>query len=238
MKNLIKKKFKSILYFIELFFKIRVGRKSPVDVYYDHLSQDCYSFFEKEMKKSKIFLNPADIRKYSISVALNNSEKQNNLYLEFGVFKGESINFFADLLSKNNLKIYGFDSFRGLDEDYFLNDYKPKGTFSLDGKRPKVLRNVELIDGKVQNTIGDFLISKDKEKIIFAHFDMDLYEPTKFALQKIKPYLQKGSIILFDQFYGFPNWQDHEYKALIEVFNKSEFKYIAFGEEEVAIELF
>ena len=33
-------------------------------------------------------------------------------------------------MPKYNLKIYGFDSFRGLDEDYFLNDYKPKGTFS------------------------------------------------------------------------------------------------------------
>jgi len=56
-------------------------------------------------------------------------------------------------------------------------------------------------------------------------------------LQKIKPFLQKGSIILFDQFYGFPNWQEHEYKALIDVIDKKEFKYIAFGEEEVAIEI-
>ena len=56
-------------------------------------------------------------------------------------------------------------------------------------------------------------------------------------MQKIKPFLQKGSIILFDQFYGFPNWQEHEYKALIDVIDKKEFKYIAFGEEEVAIEI-
>ena len=237
MKKFIKRKFRSILYFVELFFKIRVGRKSPVDIYYDHLSQDCYTFFEREMKQSKIFLNPADVRKFSIFSALNNSQSKDLLYLEFGVFKAESINFFGNFLSKYNLKIYGFDSFRGLDEDYFLNDYKPKGTFNLKGKIPKVLKNVEIIPGKVQSTLDEFLKNKNKKKIIFAHFDMDLYEPTKFALQKIKPFLQKGSIILFDQFYGFPNWQEHEYKALIDVIDKKEFKYIAFGEEEVAIEI-
>ena len=46
MKSLIEKKLKSLLYFIELNFKMRFGNKSAVDIYYDNLSQDCYDFFK------------------------------------------------------------------------------------------------------------------------------------------------------------------------------------------------
>ena len=53
----------------------------------------------------------------------------------------------------------------------------------------------------------------------------------------IKPYLQKGSIILFDEFYGYPNWQLYEYKAFTEEFNPNEYKYIAFCTRQVAIEI-
>ena len=78
---------------------------------------------------------------------------------------------------------------------------------------------------------------KKKKQIIFAHMDMDTCESTKFALIKIKPFLKKGSIILFDELYGYPNWEKEEYKAFEEVFNKDEFKYVAFCESEVAIEI-
>ena len=67
--------------------------------------------------------------------------------------------------------------------------------------------------------------------------DMDTYTPTKYALNKIKPFLQKGSIILFDEFYGFPDWQNHEYKALKETFKEEEYKYFAFGNRQVSIEI-
>ena len=65
---------------------------------------------------------------------------------------------------------------------------------------------------------------------------MDTYLPTKFTLKKIKSFLTKGSILLFDQFYGYPNWKDHEYRAFIEEFKNTEYKFIAFSESEVAIE--
>ena len=67
--------------------------------------------------------------------------------------------------------------------------------------------------------------------------DMDTYASTKYALNKIKPFLKKGAVILFDEFYGYPNWQQEEYKAFIEVFNENEYKYIAFCESEVVIEI-
>ena len=66
---------------------------------------------------------------------------------------------------------------------------------------------------------------------------MDTYTPTKFTLEKIKPLLTKGSILLFDQFYGFPNWEKYEYKAFKEQIKEDEFKYIAFGTRQACIEI-
>ena len=233
MKRLINS-LRNIFYFIQNYF-IKAG--SPIGVYYQKLSQECYNFFEKDMKKSAIFLKSNDIRKYSISKAFNNSNNEGNLFLEFGVYKGDSINLFGDFLLQHGKEIYGFDSFEGLEEEWNMNDYNPIGRFSLNKKSPKVLKNVTLIKGKVQNTLEDFLKDKKDKKIIFAHMDMDTYTPTKYAINKIKPFLQKGSVILFDEFYGFPNWQLHEYKAFTEVFSEKEYKYIAFCESEVAVEI-
>jgi hypothetical protein len=233
MKRLINS-LRNIFYFIQNYF-IKAG--SPIGVYYQNLSQECYNFFEQDMKKSEIFLKSNDIRKYSISRAFNNSSTKENLFLEFGVYKGDSINLFGNFLSDHSREIYGFDSFEGLEEEWNMNDYNPIGRFSLNKKNPKVLKNVTLIKGKVQNTLENFLKDKKDKKIIFAHMDMDTYIPTKYALNKIKPFLQKGSVILFDEFYGFPNWQNHEYKAFSEEFKENEYKYIAFCESEVAVEI-
>ena len=237
MKKFIKKKLRSILYFIELFFRIRVESKSPMDFYYENLSLDCYKFFENDMKKSANFIKNDEIRKYCISKAIKNTGNKDNLFLEFGVYKADSINFFSKFLSPHGLEIYGFDSFEGLEEDWVSNEYYPAGTFTLNKKTPKVLKNVRIIKGKVQNTLENFLKDKTNKKIIFAHMDMDTYGATKYALNKIKPFLIKGSVILFDNFYNYPNWQQHEYKAFTEELNEKKFKYIAFSDSPVAIEI-
>ena len=58
---------------------------------------------------------------------------------------------------------------------------------------------------------------------------MDTYNPTKFTLEKIKPYLIKNSIIIFDELYNYPGWKYGEFKALNEVFKDNEFEYKAFN---------
>jgi hypothetical protein len=239
IKSFIEKKLKSFLNFVELNFKIRRGNKSAIDLYYDELQKNCYEFFKKHMEQASIFLKVEDIRNFSIHRAIKNldNSSHNNFFLEFGVYSGGSINLFAKQLQPINEKIYGFDSFEGLKEDWLTHVFLPKGSLSLNKKRPKVLENVHLIAGYIQETLEKFLNENKKKQIIFAHMDMDTYESTKFALIKIKPFLKKGSIILFDELYGYPNWEKEEYKAFEEVFNKDEFKYVAFCESEVAIEI-
>tara|TARA_B100001013_G_scaffold43094_1_gene22771 strand:+ start:265 stop:969 length:705 start_codon:yes stop_codon:yes gene_type:complete len=233
MKKFIRNKLKSLLNFIEDNFRIK---KSPPDIYFDNLAYDCFKLFEKDMKKASVFLKDDEIRKYSISKALKHSA-DNNLFLEFGVYKGDSINTFANYLLHKNLNIYGFDSFEGLEEEWITDSYNPVGTFSLNKKPPKVSKNVNLVVGKVQATLENFLEKNTGNKIAFVHMDMDTYTPTKYVLDKIKPFLRKGSIILFDEFYGFQDWQVHEYKAFTELFNEKEYKYIAFGTRQATIEI-
>ena len=78
-----------------------------------------------------------------------------------------------------------------------------------------------------------YLWESEKEesfpKINFVHIDLDVYSSTKFVLHKIKPYLVRGAIIIFDEFFLFNGWEYGEYKALIEVFEKKEFEYRAFS---------
>tara|TARA_Y100001980_G_C14547706_1_gene328446 strand:+ start:1442 stop:1663 length:222 start_codon:yes stop_codon:yes gene_type:complete len=59
--------------------------------------------------------------------------------------------------------------------------------------------------------------------------DVDTYESSKFILEKIKPNLVKGAIILFDELYNFEGWDVGEYKALTEVFKEGEYKFISFS---------
>jgi hypothetical protein len=192
-----------------------------------------YNYFKKFFK-SAIFLEENKIREYSIKKALK-VNKEENLFLEFGVFQGKSINFFAKKLG--NKKIYGFDSFEGLNEDWEGSEY-PKGYFDLKGKTPKVEKNVILVKGRVQDTLKKFL-EENNSKVSFIHIDLDTYKSTKFVLETLKKSLVKGSIILFDELYNFSGWDVGEYKALQEAFDEKEYKFLAFSKNgsQVTIEI-
>ena len=58
---------------------------------------------------------------------------------------------------------------------------------------------------------------------------MDPYSSTKFTLEKLKPYLVKNAIIIFDELYNYIGWENGEYKALKEVFKEEGFEYKAFN---------
>jgi len=156
------------------------------------------------------------------------------LNLEFGVWTGNTINLCSEKYP--NRLFYGFDSFEGLPEDW--REGFPKGYFSLDGNFPRVNSNVKLIKGLFSDTLDDFL-KENREQISFLHIDCDLYSSTKYVLEKLKDRLRAGSIILFDEFYNYPGWEDGEYKAWQEFVNLYNIKYDYIGyninHEQVAL---
>ena len=200
---------------------------SPPSVYHlyqEEQTRNCFEHFKKFFKTS-IFLNSNKIREYALDAAKENDNDSDYFYIEFGVYSGTSINFFSKKL--NNKKIYGFDSFEGLKEDW-VGTSVPKGTFNLKKKIPQLENNVVPVTGWIQDTLPIFLKEKNP-KINFVHMDVDTYETTKFVLETIKPHLINGAIILFDELYNFEGWDVGEYKALTEVFDEKDYKFISFS---------
>ncbi len=210
----------SILNLIKRELKIQTKLETVLE---EDLSKETFQVFGKYFRETVLFKDLSKIREYAVKCALSNDLEQKYYYLEFGTFKGESSIYFSKYLKK----LYTFDSFFGLQEDWLGNNDNPKGTFRLKKKPTFQEKNIEIVDGYVENTLENFL-KEHNPQINFIHLDLDLYRPTKYTLEKIKPYMLNGSIILFDEFYNYYGWRSGEYKALIETFKDNEFKYRAF----------
>jgi len=157
--------------------------------------------------------------------------------VECGVFRGFSLMSWAKLssiLEPENLtrRIYGFDSFNGF-PSVSSNDRTGSGvaevgdfqTSSYDeliellrvydqdrflGHIPKV----QLIRGDASKTIPEFVQQNRHLLVSLLFIDLDLYEPTKTALEHILPRMPKGSIVAFDELDN-PIWPG-ETEALLE----------------------
>lgn len=193
----------------------------------NNMIEETFKHFKDDFKKSVLFSNMWKIRRHAITTALLNDKDKKYYYCEFGVFKGESANFFSRFVNK----LYVFDSFQGLEEDW-AGTAGEKGAFNLNKKKPRLNSNVTAIEGWVEDTLDNFL-KEHNPKINFVHMDMDTYSPTKYVLKKIKPYLVKDAIILFDELFYYVGWEHGEYKALKEVFNEDEFIYRSFRIEGI-----
>jgi hypothetical protein len=141
------------------------------------------------------------------------------LYCEFGVFKGTSINYMA---KKTTETFHGFDSFEGLPESWF-GEYG-EGAFDLKGVLPKVEPNVILHKGWFNETLPPFL-EKYKAPLTLLHVDCDLYSSTKTIFDLMKDRIVNGTIIIFDEYFNFPFWQNHEFKAFKEFIAETGLKY-------------
>lgn len=203
--------------------------KRTYDLFYDEANKKSYNYLKKYINKA-IFCEEG-----WWDIALN---KINNdgLCLEFGVYTGISLKYFSNYLP--NRKWYGFDSFCGLQEDW-KGGFFAKGYFDVKGNIPIFNKNVTLIKGWFKDTLSNFL-KNNNENISFIHIDCDTYESTKDVFDNInKKRLQKGCIILFDEYFGYINWENNEFKAWKEYVkkNKINYEYVAFGERQAVIKI-
>lgn len=61
------------------------------------------------------------------------------------------------------------------------------------------IRKHELVKGDIRDTFGAWLDDNPHVIISMAILDFDLYEPTKFVLERIGNRLTKGSVLVFDE---------------------------------------
>ena len=155
--------------------------------------------------------------------------------LEFGSWWGQNLVLFENLRAiyepfNKTRKIVGFDTFDG-----YLGHGTSDGTgeiiqdgtykvgkdyyYNLDNLL-KIHENCNvlghqsnghmLVKGDVRNTVEPFFEENRHAFIALAYFDMGLYEPTKIALETIKPHLLPGSLLVMDEL----TWEDAKGEAL------------------------
>ena len=148
---------------------------------------------------------------------------RDGLVLEFGVGRGKSMRWIAPEV---NGTVHGFDSFEGIQEHWNGN---PIGSFAQK-KLPKVPDNVEFHVGYFDATLPGFL-EEHTGPVAFLHVDCDLYSSTVTIFDALGERLQPGAIVLFDEYYNFHRWQQHEFRAFQEFVEKSgvRYEYIGFS---------
>jgi len=142
-------------------------------------------------------------------------------YLEFGVFTGSTFNHAmkenkkVEKLGYKNMdcEFVGFDSFNGfghikkedehphfIDEIFLVNEQKVLKNIAKQAKG----RKYRIVKGFYEDTIKNKTtkdLKIDKAKVIMI--DCDLKDSTTLALAFVKPSLQEGTIILFDDYVFF-----------------------------------
>lgn len=151
----------------------------------------------------------------TIAAALELTNPEYPHILEFGVFKGRSLQIIRDLVTDKR-QIFGFDSFEGLPEDWDGTERK-QGFFSVNGQPPNIF-NVDFFVGWFEDTIPKYLdIAKP---ISLLHIDCDLYSSTNTVLFSLNNFIVNGTIIVFDEWYynhkNFPENRQHEQKSFYE----------------------
>lgn len=214
-----------------------MAEHNPLTILLNASKQESFEHFKDHMEQSMLFKTKERNRDYAIRKAIANGVKD-GLHVEFGVAEGGGCRTFGKHLGQHGLTLTGFDSFEGLQEDWTgIQTGREAGAFSVDGVLPEVPENVTLVKGWVQDTLPGYLKENGTRPFGFVHMDMDTYTPTAYALKVIKSRLRKGTVILFDELYGYPGWKHHEYKALVEELSEKDYKYISFAPESVAIEM-
>jgi len=153
-------------------------------------------------------------------------KKQQNIHgviAEFGVRWGKNLSLLIALrgiLEPHNhiRKIIGFDTFNGLTGTSSFDGKDARvnsGEFSTGKEYASILKKIlhaheqkcpipqieknEIIIGDVRDTLDKYLAAHPETIFSMIYFDMDIYEPTKYVLEKIKPHICKGTIIGFDE---------------------------------------
>lgn len=146
------------------------------------------------------------------------------LIVEFGTWWGQNLILLENLRAiyepfNKQRHIIGFDTFEGYtpagvrDAD---SDVWQTGSYSTGPdhvayllsllqahEKSNVLGHLSdrhrLVRGDVAETAPRWFAERPQSIVAFAYFDMGLYEPTKRAMEAIKPHLVPGSMLLLDE---------------------------------------
>ena len=130
---------------------------------------------------------------------------QGGLIMEFGVATGRSIRHWASIFPGHD--IYGFDGFEGIYQSW---NGMPAGIFAQ--QPPRVPANVHLVVGRFADTLPAWL-AQHAGPARLIHIDCDLYQSTCDVFEHLRARIMPGTIIVFDEYWNYPGWHRHEFRA-------------------------
>jgi Methyltransferase domain len=170
-----------------------------------HVAQeDTLQIFQNSMSDAMCILDHAEF----LRDAVRRAPVEGNI-LELGVFSGTTIRWMAEANPDRNF--VGFDSFYGLPGDW--TGYL-KFDFNRRGEPPEVPDNVHLIIGDFAKTVPEFV--RQYPKLAMVHIDCDIYESARTVLDKLRPLLCPGVILVFDEYFNYSRYCGHEFGACAE----------------------
>jgi len=144
-----------------------------------------------------------------LSIAAQETQNIEGNAMEFGVFQGVTLKHIARAVSPGR-QVIGFDTFEGLPDDW--GDLLEKGTFATEVPSLTDCPNATLQIGRIEVTLPTFL-KKERGPVSLLHIDCPYYEINMLILEHVLPFMPSQSIIVFDEFYGYPSFEMHEYRA-------------------------
>jgi hypothetical protein len=207
-----------------------VGRIHPMRERSLRALQRSVDYIENTMPDALGFESQRELTEFALSAVQIEGH-----YLEFGVFTGGTIRFIASRIGSR--VIHGFDSFEGLPEAW-SGFSLGRRAFDVGGRLPRVPANVRLHRGWFDDTLPQW-VTANPGPVAFIHIDCDLYSSTQTILTLLADRCVAGTIILFDEYFNYPNWEVHEYKAFQEFVTKYavKYRYLAFARQQVAVRI-
>ena len=169
--------------------------------------EETVSFVEEQMADVPSTPDSTSLLKQAIGLS---EVDEASLVCEFGVCSGATVNLLSRSLPRHT--VWGFDSFVGLPEHW--RDRFPKGTFARRTP-PRVRSNVQLVKGLFSETLEPFL-QREAGSAALLHIDCDLYSSTKTVFDAFEKRIRKGTVLVFDEYFNYPGWQEGEYQAFQE----------------------
>ncbi len=161
-------------------------------------------------------------RKFALKELLNFAMLQKGNVAECGVFRGASAYFLAQAIIREGADrtLHLFNSFEGLSEPQALDGtHWTKGDLScgrsdVEAELAPVSSVIQIHPGWIPSKFGEV----GNEQFCFVHVDVDLYQPTRDAIEFFYFRLVPGGVLVCDD-YGFETCPGAR-RAMDEFFNK------------------
>lgn len=158
-------------------------------------------FAQQVMATVPVFQDPSETLAHALRLA-----PAEGMALEFGVYRGSTLTVIAQ--ARDGKDVYGFDSFADLPEDW--RSRFPAGAFAVNAV--PTVQGAELVVGLFADTLPGFLL-EHPGPVAFLHVEADLYSSTRTVLEHVGPRLRLGTVLLFDEYFNYAGWEQHEHRA-------------------------